>query len=171
MNADKLHQVATIAQLYNESDAWSKDSFRFKNHDNMGKSELFPLRNGGLIQDTNDGFSTTTWEWTDGAREAISLVEESPITKADEGQLSAFREHGGTLLELPHTETFLAREYGMIGQSIQTLSSENLIEQVDTEGQLGVWQLTQFAVRMLTALEAAEIRHSGNANSRKVLAD
>lgn len=169
MNADTLRKAAIVASTYNNSDIWEKEYFRFKNHDDFGKSELFTLRNSDLIKDRGDDFSTTTWEFTDEAQTVIKMVETSPITEASDDQLAALKEHAERVLDLPRTDTFLASEYGMIGQNIQTLSSCGLIEQVDTQGQLGIWELDTLAVRILTSLEAVEMRQ-GNLNKSKIIA-
>lgn len=172
MNATLLKQATVVASNYNHSDIWSDESFRFKNAKNIGKSELFLLRNNDLIQKRDDAWTVTTWEWTESGSTAIEMVNTSPLTEASEKQLSALSEHAEILLAFPRTDDFLASEFNLIGQSIQTLSSCDLIEQVDTEGQLGVWSMTDFALRLLTSLEAVSMRvDSGNANNAAIPAD
>jgi hypothetical protein len=165
MNETQLTQAVTVAQHYNHSDVWDAESFRFKTTDGIDKSALLTFKDADIIEARDDAWSQTTWEWTDNGSVAIEMVDTSPITNASEQQLTALSEHADVLLNLPRTEDFLASEYDLIGQTIQTLSDTGLLTQVDTVGQLSVWELSNFALRLLTSLESEEMRVSGNANN------
>lgn len=165
MNDTQFKKAVTVAQHYNNSDVWDVESFRFKTTDGIDKSALLTFKSSNIIEARDDAWSQTTWEWTEEGSVAIEMVDTSPIKEATDAQLSALSEHANLLLNLPRTEEFLASEYGLIGQTIQTLSETDLLTKVDTEGQLSVWKLSNFTLRVLTSLESEEMRVSGNSNN------
>lgn len=172
MNGTLLTQAAIAAQTYNHSNAFDSEQFRFKNCPDLDKSDLFTLRNGDLIEQVDDPWNTTTWEWTEGGSTAVTMAEDSIIDEASDCQLTAIQREAENLLRLPRNDTFLSNEYGLVGEPVKTLSSAGLIEQVDEAGQLAVWSLTEFAQRLLLSLEAEERRvDSGNANRAAIPAD
>jgi len=166
MNGTLLTQTAISAQTYNHSKAFDSEQFRFKNCPDLDKSDLFTLRNADLIEQVDDPWNTTTWEWSESGSTALRMVEDSIIDQASDDQLTAVQREADNLLRLPRNDSFLANEYDLLGEQLKTLSSADLIAQVDEVGQLAVWHLTEFALRLLTSLEAEERRvDSGNLNN------
>lgn len=172
MNGNLLEKTAIAAQTYNCSDAFDSKEFRFKTSPDLDKSRLFTLRNNDLIEKVDDPWNTITWRWTEAGDRAVDMVEDSIIGDASEEQLLAVERQPDALLRLPRNDTFLANEFGLRGEQLKTLSSVGMIEKVDEDGQLTVWKLSTFSLRLLTSLEAAEARvDSGNLNRAAIPAD
>lgn len=171
MNAEILTQTAIAGQTYNNSDAFQSENFRFKNCENLDKSDLFTLRNGGLIEKVDDPWNTTTWTWTETGEVAVTIVENSIISEASEEQLVAIERQAENLLRLPRNDSFMANEYSLLGEQLKTLSSSGMIEKVDSDGQLTVWSFSNFALRLLTSLESEQIRVSCDSNTTVVADD
>jgi len=168
MTPEDLTKITVVAQHH--SDELPREAFRFKNEDAINKGNLQEFRNHGLIEARDDAWSTTTWEWTDDGEYALAMCETTPITEATDKQLKTLREYGKCLQQLPVGEEFLASEYGLRGQKLQTLSGSGLLEKADESGQIIVWTLSEFTVRIITSIEAREL-DAGNFRTVEVAAD
>lgn len=172
MNVEDLQRAAIVAQHLNDDDVWGTSDFRFKTCDAIDKSALLRLRNSEIIRERDDAWSQKTWTWTSAGSTAVSMVQGSPITEASEEQLAALEQHADILLTLPRNDTFFAAEYALRGQNLQTLSEHGLIDKVGEESQLSVWSLSDFSLRVLTSLEAQQLRcDSGNEMAAVALCD
>jgi len=174
MNHDTLTQVAVIAQYHDDSAVWTKDSFRFKHQDTIGRGALQQLRHYGIIE-KDDTWSTPTWEWTQSGSRAIEMCDTAPLTEASDDQLTALMEHAERLLQLPVDDDFVVSEFNedtnlLRGQSLQTLSQNDLLVKVGERDETVVWELSPLMKRTVVSLEAQEMK-LGNSNNSPILAD
>lgn len=150
-----LSQTAVLAQHIDVScGVLDKDNFRYKAWDCLNKSNLQIFKNEDLIYQDD---VWNMWHWTEEAQTAITAVRRSPITEASETQLEHFRAYSETLSALPLGDTFLTSEYdGLVGARIGNLRHSGIIEEAGTAGKVSIWQLTDFAKRVINSVAAQE---------------
>lgn len=165
MTPEDLQNITIVAEI---DDELPEDAFRFKNEE-MTKGTLQRLHHADLIRERDDAWSTTTWEWTRDGEYARRMSDTPPVRSASDGQLSALREHAERLQRLPVSEEFRASDHGLRGQALQTLSSVGLLDKADDTGSVIIWELSDFAVRTITSIEAKELDASEDFRARDVV--
>jgi len=173
MNARDFSHTAVVAQAYDGEEYWDVDSFRFKRYDDdvLGMDTLLTLKNRELIIERDDGWSTTTWVWSERGDRIVEMATGSPLMEASDTQLEAIQNHADTILGLPLKEKFLAREQDLIGQELQTLSRVGLIKKVGEDGGVSVWKMSDDCVRYVNTVAGVGRRFNEGNEARLTTAD
>lgn len=169
MNPETLQQAAVLAKnIDTDADVLDADKFKFKHYDSINKSNLQIFKNEDLLyQDDAWGY----WHWTEDAQTALKAVQAGPISEASDEQLTMLRRYSEALTTLPLNEEFYSRDYeDLIGVRLWSIQQAGFIEEVDKDGGVVVWKMTNFCVRIINSVAAQENR-AGNFEARAVVAD